>query len=125
MNTTEQIDRLEPHQVFVFGSNLAGRHGAGAAKLARLKFGAVYGVGTGLTGKCYALPTKDGHFQTLSLAQIAQHVRYFMQYAEQNPHQQFMVTKIGCGLAGYTPAQIGPMFHPHPPNVVLPKEFEP
>lgn len=124
MNTPEQIDRLEPHQVFVFGSNLAGRHGAGAAKHA-LAFGALYGIGIGPMGRTYAVPTKGRQLEVLPLERIKLYVGIFLVHVLNHPDKQFLVTRIGCGLAGYAPAQIGPMFHPHPPNVVLPKEFLP
>ncbi len=123
MNTPENITKLEPDEVFVFGSNLAGIHGAGAAKTALLYFGARYGVGEGFTGQCYAIPTKDRNIETLSIEAIAKHVHKFLRVAALLPDKTFLVTKIGCGLAGYTPADIGPLFKGAPPNVILPKEF--
>ena len=85
--------------VFVFGSNEAGRHGLGAAKLAREKFGAVYGVGVGLRGNSYAIPTKDAELRILPLERIAQYVDDFIEFAKSNPELQFNVTEVGCGLA--------------------------
>lgn len=106
--------------IFVFGSNLAGRHGKGAAFTAKRSFGAVYGVGVGHTGNAYAIPTKDRNIRTLPLSEIRKYVEGFVIYAEQNPTLMFTVTKIGCGLAGYTEEQIAPMFANAPQNCVLP-----
>lgn len=110
-------------RIFCFGSNLAGRHGAGAAKDARLFHGAIYGKGIGLQGKSYAIPTKDENLRTLPIEAIQVHVSKFMAFARQNPEMEFEVTKIGCGLAGYTPADIGPLFRGAPRNCHLPREF--
>jgi hypothetical protein len=109
------------HMIFVFGSNEAGRHGAGAAKFARLNHGAVYGVGIGRTGESYAIPTKDYAIRTLPLKAIKHYVEGFIKYAFRNRELQFNVTRIGCGLAGYSDAQIAPMFKYAPSNCVLPK----
>ncbi len=102
--------------VFVFGSNLAGRHGAGAAKFARLHRGAVYGVGEGRMGNSYALPTKDAHIRTLPLPEVHRHVQNFIFHARAHPKDTFQVTPVGCGLAGYTREQIAPLFDCAPPN---------
>jgi len=106
--------------IFVFGSNLAGRHGKGAALFARQQRGAVYGVGVGRTGNAYAIPTKDEAIRTLPLDRIAPYVAAFLEYARDNPDLNFEVTRIGCGLAGYTDEQISPMFRAAPPNCLLP-----
>lgn len=106
--------------IFVFGSNLAGRHGKGAALHAKLHCGAVYGVGLGRTGGSYAIPTKDKHIKTLPLPIIAQHVSDFIAYALSHPDLNFQVTRIGCGLAGYSDQEIAPMFHGAPANCHLP-----
>lgn len=124
MNTPERIDSLRPNEIFVFGSNLAGRHGAGAALLAAKRFGAQRGVGEGRTGQCYALPTKDENIQTLPLREINCYVIEFLNYANRNADLTFLVTKIGCGLAGYSVDEIAPMLHKVPKNVILPVEFE-
>ena len=124
MTTPDHINQLEPHQVFVFGSNLAGRHGKGAAKAA-VRFGAKYGVGEGPSGQTYAIPTKDERIRTLSLNRIWSAVCRFLRYAKEHPDQQFLVTPIGCGLAGYKPTDIAPMFADAPSNVILPKPFQP
>jgi hypothetical protein len=92
--------------VFVFGSNLAGRHGAGAALEAVRHWGAVYGVGEGRTGNAYALPTKDANIKTLSLDDIGQAYIRFWKYAYNNPDVQFLLTPFGTGLAGYSIAEI-------------------
>lgn len=110
-------------EIFVFGSNLAGRHGAGAAKYARLHYGARIGVGEGPTGLAYAIPTKNEKIRTRNLDDIRVSVDRFIQYAKANPHLTFKLTAIGCGLAGYTPDQIAPMFEGAPPNVRKPPEF--
>lgn len=110
--------------IFVFGSNLAGRHGKGAALYARRRRGAVYGQGIGRQGDSYAIPTKDEKLCTLPLDEIRKHVADFLIYAANHPHLRFEVTPIGCGLAGYKPAQIAPMFVGAGPNVILPEEFQ-
>lgn len=111
-------DLLASNPVFVFGSNLAGRHGRGAARDARVLYGAQYGVGVGRTGNAYAIPTKDEQLRTLPLLDILAHVRDFVSYANKHPNQQFFVTRVGCGLAGYKFNQIGPMFRDMPRNCV-------
>lgn len=109
--------------IFVFGSNLAGRHGAGAAAWARAHRGAEYGVAEGMQGYSYAIPTKDAQLKPLPLDRIEQHVRKFIDYAKDHPELGFEVTAIGCGLAGYKPCQIAPMFRDAPKNCCLPAEF--
>jgi hypothetical protein len=108
----------------VFGSNLAGRHGAGSAKEARLKWGAEYGVGEGRTGNAYAIPTKDEQLRTLPLWDIEVYVAEFLRYAHVHPEMTFNVVKIGCGLAGYQEHQIAPMFRHAPDNVNLPEGWK-
>lgn len=109
--------------IFVFGSNLAGRHGKGAALDARLKHGARLGVGEGPTGNAYAIPTKTGDLRTRSLKDIRVSVEAFKAYAVDHPDLTFQVTRVGCGLAGYTDDDIGPMFFDAPKNCVLPEEW--
>lgn len=106
--------------IFVFGSNLSGRHGKGAALCARNEYGAEYGVGVGRTGNAYALPTKDERIRTLPLPRIAGYVADFLKYARAHPELEFQVTKIGCGLAGYKECEIAPMFGGAPMNCHLP-----
>ena len=112
--------------IFVFGSNLAGIHGAGAAKFALDNHGAVYGQGIGLQGRSYAIPTKDHNIITLPLNIIQEHVDEFIKFARQHPNLTFNVTRIGCGLAGYKPSQIAPMFANASDlkNVILDPEFK-
>lgn len=107
--------------IFVFGSNAAGIHGAGAAQWAREHCGAVWGVGVGRTGQAYAIPTKDLHIETLPLPRIRHYVAEFLKYAAAHPELEFQVTRIGCGLAGYTDADIAPMFQGAPANCRLPE----
>ena len=87
-------------EVFVFGSNLAGIHGKGAA-LAALKFGARWGTGCGLSGRTYAIPTKDSHLRPLRFDQVRRYIHGFLDYAREHPEQEFFVTRIGCGLARF------------------------
>lgn len=107
-------------KVFVFGSNFAGRHGAGAAKFALQERGAIYGQGVGPQGDSYAIPTKDASLWPLRLSEIERHVNDFIVYAIDHPELTFEVTRVGCGLAGYTDEQIAPMFVHAPKNCELP-----
>lgn len=117
---TKIIKELEENEVFVFGSNLAGRHGKGAAKDA-LKWGAQYGKGTGRQGRTYAIPTKDENLKVLPLEIIHSYVHKFLIYAALRPSTNFLVTRIGCGLAGYKDEEIQPFFKKVPNNVILPE----
>lgn len=110
-------------EIFVFGSNLAGRHGAGAAKYAVKHYGAIYGQGSGPQGSAYAIPTKDEKLRTLPLHFIEVGVNKFIMYATQCPELTFHVTAIGTGLAGYQHADIAPMFKDAPTNCTLPVEW--
>lgn len=110
--------------VFVFGSNLGGYHGAGAAWEARKNWGAKLRVGEGRTGQSYALPTKDEYIKTRKLHEVSESVNRFKEYATNHPELTFLVTAVGCGLAGFTPQQIAPMFEGAPSNCVLPEEFK-
>ena len=120
------IKELLPNQIFVFGSNLTGVHGAGAAKQAMMKFGAVYGRGQGLQGQSYAIPTKDFRIETLPLSEIAKYVQKFIEFAINHPDLEFLVTPIGTGLAGYSVEQIKPLFESANgiTNIKLPHEFK-
>jgi hypothetical protein len=111
-------------EIWVFGSNAAGRHGAGAAKAA-LQYGAVYGVGVGLVGQSYALPTKDKSIQTLPLNVIKSHVDDFLKFATNHPDLTFFVTRIACGLANYVDSQIAPMFVNAPINCNFAEQWQP
>lgn len=118
--TPECITELRPNEIFVFGSNIQGHHGGGAARVAYQKFGAEWGVGEGLTGHCYALPTMEG-----GTDYIAQKVQNFLTCAQQHPELTFLVTKVACGIAGFSVHEIGPLFKDAIPmeNVILPREF--
>lgn len=109
--------------IFVFGSNLAGRHGAGAALFAQQHHGAVYGKGVGPQGNAYAIPTKDGSLKTLPLEKIRHYVEGFIVYAKLYPTLRFQVTRVGCGLAGYKDSDIAPLFKGVPPNCEMPTEW--
>lgn len=110
--------------IFVFGSNLAGRHGKGAALYAKKYHGAIYGQGYGLQGNSFAIPTKDGNIKTLPLFHINHYVNMFLDFAKNNPELEFEVTNIGCGLAGYKPKDIAPMFRNHTNNCHFSDEFK-
>lgn len=111
--------------VFVFGSNLRGRHGAGAALWARQHRGAIYGQGKGHQGNSYAIPTKGAYMETLGTDEIAGYVTEFLSFALSHPELMFQVTPIGCGLAGYKPKDIAWMFDlPPPRNLIMPDEFK-
>ena len=118
--TPEWIDDLQENQVFVFGSNLAGMHGGGAARVARLRFGAVMGKGVGMQGRSYAIPTMQGGTET-----IRPYVNDFIAYAKEHPELTFLVTPIGCGIAGFEPEDIAPLFElaSYVENIWLPKSF--
>lgn len=110
-----------PEQTFVFGSNLSGYHGGGAARAAHKLYGAVWGVAEGPTGRCYAIPTvQHGIAGPLTLGEIAQAVERFIAHAQREPETSFFVTRIGCGLAGHRDADIAPMFAAAPLNCSLP-----
>lgn len=110
-------------KIFVFGSNVAGRHGAGSALEAARSYGAKYGVGEGPTGTAYAIPTKDAQLMTLPLSEIEVAVSRFLDYAIEHPEHSFHVVRIGCGLAGYRDIDIAPMFCDAPTNVDLPPDW--
>ena len=109
--------------VWVFGSNLSGRHSAGEALVAKNTFGALYGRGYGFHGRSYAIPTKDNQLSVLPLADIERYIHEFISFAWDNADRSFYVTRIGCGLAGYKDSQMGPMFAKTPGNCSLPAEW--
>lgn len=113
----DRIERLEPHEVFVFGSNRDGSHGAGAARLAEERFGAVPGEGRGHHGQSYAIVTMSG------IEVIRREVAAFLAYAAQHPEHDFLVTELGCGIAGYEPEDIAPLLRGAGENVLLPRRF--
>lgn len=110
--------------IFVFGSNLAGRHGKGAALEAATLHGAIRGQGEGRQGNSYAIPTKDSNLHPLPLYEIKRHVNRFKVYAITNPKLEFQVTRIGCGLAGYSDHEIAPMFKGSSLNCYFVKGWE-
>ena len=118
--TPEWITQLESNEVFVFGSNLAGCHAGGAARVACQRFGAVWGQGVGLQGQSYAIPTMQGGVET-----IAPSVDEFIEFAKSHPDMTFLVTPIGCGIAGFTPGELAPLFvrAVDVENILLPKSF--
>lgn len=123
--TTRFVQHLEEHEVFVFGSNEAGRHGKGAAKLA-VAWGACRGVGEGLAGSTYAIPTMDHKVRrALPVCKIRKHVQMFLEFAQRTPEKTFLVTEIGCGLANHAVADIAPLFKDaeEMENVHLPASF--
>jgi hypothetical protein len=123
--TPDPVYSLEPNQIFVFGSNESGYHGAGAALVAKKMFGAVQYQGVGLQGKSYAIPTKNRMIETLPLAKIENYIDTFIGFANINLQYEFLVTKIGCGLAGYSVNDIASLFRNKnlTNNIILPKEF--
>lgn len=118
--TPERITELKPNEIFVFGSNLAGAHSGGAAGIAYKRFGAIMWQGVGLQGQSYAIPTMLGGLET-----IKPYVDGFIRFAKQHPEHKFLVTKIGCGIAGFTMDEIAPLFKDaiDVENVILPKGF--
>lgn len=123
--TPDNITKLGETEIFVFGSNHSGRHGKGAAKTA-LGWGAKWGQAEGLQGRTYGIPTKDASIRrTLSLEEIKPYVDRFIEFAKANPGLTFLVTEIGCGLAGYKPKDIAPLFEKavDVENIYLPAKF--
>ena len=124
--TPDWITSLKDNEIFVFGSNLSGIHGAGAARMAKLLWGAKWGNPAGLQGRTYAIPTKDkGHKRTLSLEEIKPFVDEFIEFAKENPKLIFLVTDVGCGLAMIRPKDMAPLFKAAFPitNIHLPNKF--
>ena len=116
---SDRIASLGENEIFVFGSNMAGAHGGGAAWFAHKQFGAEWGVGEGLTGRTYALPTMEGP------ASLKKAVDNFIACAKKHPELTFLVTAVGCGIAGYTPNEVAPLFKEATSleNVFLPQVF--
>lgn len=111
-------------EIFVFGSNLAGIHGAGAARLAYNSFGAEWNKGIGLSGLSYAIPTKDESIKTLPLIKINIYVVDFLNFARDNPDKEFFLTRVGCGLAGWSDWNIAPLFKNAPCNIIFPEQWK-
>ena len=122
---TRFVSSLGENEIFVFGSNLSGRHGKGAAKQA-MKWGAKYGIGNGLQGKTYGIPTVNATISNkLSINHISKYVDEFIKFAKENSNYQFLVTEIGCGLAGWSVKDIAPLFKEaiSVENINLPNSF--
>jgi hypothetical protein len=117
------ITKLQPNEVFVFGSNLAGRHGAGAARQAKLSFGAVWGVGEGLTGQSYAFPTLGPSLGGLPMEALKVSRDLLYECCLANPDKRFLLTKVGCGLAGYREERMRALFACPPENLILPEDW--
>lgn len=118
--TPEIISKLNENEIFVFGSNLGGFHAGGAARAAHMRFGAVWGQGVGLQGQSYAIPTMHGGVEV-----IKPYVDEFISFAQSHPDLKFLVTRIGCGIAGFTASQIAPLFADamEIDNIILPQDF--
>ncbi len=118
--TPDFITELRPGEIFVFGSNLDGFHAGGAARIAVQKFGAVWGQGVGLQGQSYAIPTMQGGVET-----IKPYVDQFIDFAKEHPELTFLVTRIGCGIAGFQDRVIAPLFADAitVPNIILPRQW--
>lgn len=112
------ITNLKSNQIFVYGSNLHGRNGGGAARQAQEYFGAKDGVGVGRVGSCYAIPTLDGNFQKLPLNVIEHYLREFAYYAELHPRQEFLLTAIGQGIAGFSKEEMESIMPTLPNNII-------
>lgn len=117
---SNHITTLQPNEIFVFGSNLSGMHGGGAARLAYQKFGAIWGQGVGLQGQSYGIPTMQGGVDT-----IKPYVDEFIEFAKTHPQFKFLVTEIGCGIAGFSVEEIAPLFEQaiEVENIYLPERF--
>ena len=118
--TPERITQLRENEIFVFGSNLAGAHGGGAAWIAASRFGAIMGQGVGLQGQSYAIPTMQGGVET-----IKPYVDEFIEFATSHQEYKFLVTRIGCGIAGFSSREIAPLFAAaiDVENIILPEDF--
>ena len=118
--TPDFITELKENEIFVFGSNLEGMHGGGAARLAYEKFGAIWGQGVGLQGQSYGIPTMHG-----GVGDIKPYVDEFIEFAKSHPKLIFLVTRIGCGIAGFRDEEIAPLFKEciEIDNVILPRSF--
>ena len=116
----DRINNLKENEIFVFGSNLQGSHGGGAAAIAANKFGAIWGQGVGLQGQSYGIPTMHG-----GIDEIKPYVDEFIEFAKQNPNLKFLVTRIGCGIAGFSEEEMAPLFKEaiSLENVYLPNTF--
>lgn len=131
--TPEKIDRLEDNEIFVFGSNANGNHYGGAARVAFDKFGAEWGVGEGLTGKTYAIPTLDKNMEKVTKLKLVRSFIKFIEFAKENDSKKFYLTKVGCGIAGWTIEEVKEILwvaakacfleRKLPSNIIIPEEF--
>ena len=119
------VTELPEDTVFVFGSNLAGTHDSGAARVAAQHFAAVKGVGRGWAGQSFAIPTLNEHLQQMPLSQIEHYVDDFKIYAKKHPKMKYFLTALGCGIAGYKVSEIAPLFKGIHSNVIFPESFRP
>ncbi len=115
----------QPQPIFVFGSNLSGIHGAGAARIANRDHGAVWGIGEGLMGQSYALPTKGFNISFMPMKKVQTHIENFLAFARVNPNKEFKVTRIGCGLAGFKDEDIAAFFKEAPSNCTFDLAWHP
>jgi len=118
------ITKLKENQIFVFGSNLAGRHAGGAAKQAHKDFGAEWGISRGRTGQSYAFPTLDKEMNQLPIEELKNEVKYLYEYCEGNKDQTFLLTKVGCGIAQIRESVMKSLFTNPPKNLVLPEDWK-
>ena len=125
--TPANITQLRPNEVFVFGSNTKGIHGSGAARTAQVRFGAKRGLGEGFSGQSYAFPTLSAdsrrgfHLEKRTDDELIESANKFLDFAEAHPEMTFLLTKVGCGLAGYPEEDMKALFDNTPPNVVKPE----
>lgn len=120
----QMINKLENNEIFVFGSNLAGKHLGGAAKQAKEMFGASDGVGEGLTGKCYAFPTLDSRFKKVTKRKLMISIFKLYICCLEFPKRKFLLTKVGCGIAGFKEDKIKSIFKNYPENLILPSDWK-
>ena len=133
MYTPERIENLKPNEVFVFGSNMNGNHYGGAARIAYDRFGAIWGVGEGEAGMTYAIPTLNKNMEKVTRQQLSGSISRFITYCENHPEKDFYLTKIGCGIAGWSICEVAEIFFEAlenvselglmPKNLILPEEF--
>jgi len=120
MNTPDIISELFANEVIVVGTNLAGRHVGGLAREAALKWGLLEGCAEGLVGKCYGFPTLHSDLGKIHIEVLQEQADAFFSCARANPENVFLLTKVGCGIAGFTEVEIAPLFKNAPPNVIKP-----
>lgn len=119
--TPEDIDILQPNQIFIFGSNMAGQHGGGAAKKAFDDFGAQWGIGEGLVNQTYAFPTLDAAYRRVSNTRLHASRLKLYECAERHPDKEFLLTKVGCGIAGFDEQKMKKLFANAPSNIIKPE----